>query len=64
MKTTTRNHRPWVLLNPGPVNVTDRVNFTNPTGDRQAPSSFLRLTGLTGGTGFPRQSQLGLRLGF
>src|SRR3989338_9469668 len=25
MKTTTRNSRPWILLNPGPVNVTDRV---------------------------------------
>ncbi|MCM3879700.1 MAG: TonB-dependent receptor, partial [Vicinamibacterales bacterium] len=45
-------------------NVTDHVNFTNPGGDRFTPSSFLRLSGLVGGTGFPRQSQLGLRLGF
>jgi len=25
MTTATRNSRPWILLNPGPVNVTDRV---------------------------------------
>jgi hypothetical protein len=45
-------------------NVTDHVNFTNPGGDLQVPSNFLRLNGLAGSTGFPRQSQIGLRLGF
>jgi hypothetical protein len=45
-------------------NVTDRVNFVNPSGDRFNPANFLRLAGLQGGTGFPRQSQVGLRVGF
>jgi hypothetical protein len=45
-------------------NVTDRANFTNPNGNRRQTQEFLRLSGLTGGTGFPRQSQIGLRLGF
>ena len=45
-------------------NVTDRANFTNPSGNRRLPQDFLRLAGLQGGTGFPRQSQIGLRLGF
>ncbi len=45
-------------------NVTDRANFTNPAGNRRQPQEFLRLSGLQGGTGFPRQSQIGLRLGF
>ena len=45
-------------------NVTDRANFTNPNGNRRQVQEFLRLSGLTGGTGFPRQSQIGLRLGF
>lgn len=45
-------------------NVTDRANFTNPGGDRRLPADFLRLNQLQGGTGFPRQGQIGLRLGF
>ena len=42
-------------------NVTDRSNFINPSGDRRV--SFLVLNGLVAG-GFPRQMQLGARLGF
>jgi hypothetical protein len=45
-------------------NLTDRANFNNPGGNRRETGNFLRLTGLVGGTGFPRQSQLGVRLGF
>jgi hypothetical protein len=45
-------------------NVTDRANFTNPSGNRRVIADFLRLNGLAGGTGFPRQGQIGLRLGF
>jgi TonB dependent receptor len=45
-------------------NVTDRANFTNPSGDRRVPADFLRLANLQGGTGFPRQGQIGVRLGF
>jgi hypothetical protein len=43
-------------------NVTNRVNFDNPTGDRRS-GQFLVPTTLRGG-GFPRQFQLGARLGF
>jgi hypothetical protein len=43
-------------------NLTNRANFTNPTGDLRSPS-FLVPTSLRGG-GFPRQLQLGARLGF
>jgi hypothetical protein len=45
-------------------NVTDRANFGNPGTNRRVATDFLRYTGLVGGTGFPRQLQLGLRLGF
>jgi hypothetical protein len=45
-------------------NVTDRANFTNPSGDRRVRADFLRLANLQGGTGFPRQGQIGFRLGF
>ena len=46
-------------------NVTDRANFANPAGgNRRVQADFLRLSALVGGTGFPRQAQLGLRLGF
>ena len=45
-------------------NVTDRVNFTNPGGNRRVRSDFLRFNGLVGSTGFPRQAQFGLRFGF
>jgi hypothetical protein len=43
-------------------NVTDRSNFTNPSGDRRL-TTFLVPSGLIGG-GFPRQMQIGTRLGF
>ena len=43
-------------------NLLDRANFTNPSGDRRLPT-FLVLNGLVAG-GFPRQAQLGARLGF
>lgn len=46
-------------------NVTNRANFLNPvSGNRRVAADFLRLNDLVGGTGFPRQMQLGLRLGF
>jgi hypothetical protein len=45
-------------------NVTDRANFANPGGNRRVAGDFLRLATLVGVTGFPRQAQLGLRLGF
>ncbi len=43
-------------------NVTNRANFTNPTGDMRS-GSFLVPTSLYGG-GFPRQLQIGARFGF
>jgi hypothetical protein len=43
-------------------NLLDRANFTNPSGDRRLPT-FLVLNGLVAG-GFPRQLQIGARLGF
>ena len=43
-------------------NLTDRTNFTNPSGDRRL-TTFLVPNGLVAG-GFPRQLQLGARLGF
>jgi hypothetical protein len=43
-------------------NVTDRSNFSNPSGDRRL-TTFLVPNGLIGG-GFPRQMQIGTRLGF
>ncbi len=46
-------------------NVTNRANFANPaSGNRRLQSDFLRLNALAGGTGFPRQVQLGLRFAF
>lgn len=45
-------------------NVTDHVNFSNPSGNRRVTSDFLRLSGLFGVSGFPRQLQFGARLGF
>jgi len=44
------------------LNVTNRANFNNPTGDRRS-GTFLVRTSLRGG-GFPRQLQFGARLGF
>jgi hypothetical protein len=43
-------------------NVTDRVNFANPSGN-QASAAFLRLTGYSTST-TPRTGQLGVRLAF
>jgi hypothetical protein len=43
-------------------NVTNESNFSNPTGDRRM-GTFLVPTSLAGG-GFPRQFQIGARLGF
>ena len=43
-------------------NLTNRANFTNPCGDRRL-TTFLVNNALLGG-GFPRQMQLGVRLGF
>lgn len=45
-------------------NLTDRANFGNPNGDERQTSTFLVLTNLRGGGGFPRQAQLGLRYTF
>ena len=48
-------------------NVTDRANFDNPTtanSDRRVASSFLVLTNLRGGGGFPRQASTGVRFVF
>jgi outer membrane receptor protein involved in Fe transport len=48
-------------------NVTNRANFDNPTStnsDRRVPSSFLVLTNLRGGGGFPRQAEMGFRFVF
>ncbi len=43
-------------------NLTNRTNYVNPSGDKRLPT-FLVLNGLVAG-GFPRQLQLGVRLGF
>jgi hypothetical protein len=43
-------------------NLTDRTNFTNPSGDKRL-TTFLVPNGLVAG-GFPRQLQLGARMGF
>jgi hypothetical protein len=48
-------------------NVTDRANFDNPTStnsDRRTPASFLVITNLRGGGGFPRQAEMGFRFVF
>jgi outer membrane receptor protein involved in Fe transport len=44
------------------VNITNRSNFLNPSGDQRL-TNFLLLTQLSGG-GQPRQAQVGLRFGF
>ena len=54
-------------------NITNRANYNNPTNatvqdrdgaDRRLTDSFLRLTTLYGGSGFPRQAQFGLSTPF
>jgi hypothetical protein len=48
-------------------NITNRANFDNPVNtnrDLRFPATFLTLTNLYGGGGFPRQAQLGVRLTF
>lgn len=45
-------------------NITNRANFNNPSGDERTPSTFLVLTTLRGGGGFPRQAQVGIRYTF
>jgi hypothetical protein len=45
-------------------NVTNRANFDNPSGDERVTSTFLVLTNLRGGGGFPRQAQFGMRYAF
>lgn len=44
------------------INVTNRANFLNPSGDQRL-TNFLLLTALSGG-GQPRQAQVGFRIGF
>jgi hypothetical protein len=45
-------------------NLTNRANFDNPSGDERVTSTFLVLTNLRGGGGFPRQAQFGVRYTF
>jgi hypothetical protein len=50
-------------------NITNRANFDRPNAQQQNndlrfPSTFLVLTNLFGGGGFPRQAQLGARFAF
>jgi hypothetical protein len=53
-------------------NITNRANFENPTTtnvpggstDRRLPATYLVLTNLRGGGGFPRQALMGARLAF
>lgn len=45
-------------------NLTNRANFDNPSGDERVPATFLVLTALRGGGGFPRQAKVGVRLSF
>jgi hypothetical protein len=53
-------------------NITNRANFDNPTAsgtpgsatDRRLPTTFLQLTNLRGGGGFPRQAMMGARFVF
>jgi hypothetical protein len=42
-------------------NITNRTNWNNPSGDRRLTATFLQLTTLRGGSGFPRQAVFGAR---
>jgi hypothetical protein len=44
-------------------NVTDRVNYSNPSGNIGSPATFLVLTGYSTSTN-PRTVQIGFRIGF
>lgn len=44
-------------------NILNQTNWSNPSGDKRE-STFLVLTSLYGANGYPRQGQLGVRLGF
>jgi hypothetical protein len=59
---TVRGHAAEFFLDI--FNVTNRANFNNPSGDERTPSTFLRLSSLRGGGGFPRQAQVGVRYTF
>jgi hypothetical protein len=45
-------------------NITNRTNFVNPGGDRRLTATFLVPTAPSGGSGLPRQAQLGVRYTF
>ncbi|MGQ0736944.1 MAG: TonB-dependent receptor [Acidobacteriota bacterium] len=45
-------------------NITNRVNWDNPSGDQRTASTFLALRNLRGGSGFPRQAAFGARYQF
>ena len=46
-------------------NLTNRANFDNPSvSDRRLPATFMVLTNLRGGGGFPRQASMGFRFVF
>ena len=45
-------------------NITDRVNWNNPSGDRRLTATFLQQRTLRGGSGFPRQANFGVRYSF
>jgi hypothetical protein len=45
-------------------NITNRADYNNPSGDERLASTFLVLSSLRGGGGFPRQAKLGVRYSF
>jgi len=45
-------------------NISNQVNWNNPSGDQRLAATFLRLTTLRGGSGFPRQANFGVRYAF
>jgi hypothetical protein len=45
-------------------NITNHTNWENPSGDRRLTATFLQLTTLRGGSGFPRQAVFGARYTF